>query len=85
MKKNQKPKTGMARLLQLAATKKPLMISSVLLSALASVASFIPYLAIYLIVREILGVWPNTDALNTAQLFRYGWYAFGGVVLNILL
>ncbi|MDL2206694.1 hypothetical protein LJC33_07285 [Eubacteriales bacterium OttesenSCG-928-N13] len=53
MNKQRKPKTGMARLLELAATKKPLMICSVILSALASVASFIPYLAIYQIVREI--------------------------------
>jgi len=29
-----KPKTGMARLMELAATKKPLMVSSVILSAL---------------------------------------------------
>ena len=85
MKENSKPKTGMARLLQLAATKKPLMIGSVILSSLASVASFIPYLAIYYIVREILGVWPDAAALDTARLVRYGWLAFGGVVLNILL
>lgn len=75
----------MARLMQLAATKKPLMIGSVILSSLASVASFIPYLAIYWIVREILLVWPDTSALDTKALFTYGWTAFGGVVLNILL
>lgn len=85
MSKKNMPKTGMARLLQLAATKKPLMISSVVLSSLASIASFVPYIAIYYIVREILTVWPDTSALNTSLLFRYGWYAFGGVVSNILL
>lgn len=84
-KKERKPKTGMARLLQLAATKKPLMIGSIVLSSLTSIASFIPYLSIYLVVREILGVWPNTAALDTTLLFRYGWYAFGGTALNILL
>lgn len=80
-----KPKTGMARLMELAATKKPLMFGSVILSALASVASFIPYIAIYMIIREILTVWPDTAAMNTALLLHYGWYAFGGVALNILL
>jgi hypothetical protein len=40
--KTEKPKTGMARLMELAATKKPLVIVSVVLSALAAVASFIP-------------------------------------------
>ena len=38
-------KTGMARLLELAATKKPLIILSAILSAMASVVSFAPYVA----------------------------------------
>ncbi|MFV0351857.1 MAG: ABC transporter ATP-binding protein [Oscillospiraceae bacterium] len=85
MAKEKAQKTGMARLLQLAATKKPLIITSVIFSVLASVASFIPYVAIYFIIRQILGVWPNVGALDTQLVIRYGWYAFGGVVLNILL
>ena len=84
-KKERKPKKGMARLLELAATKKPLMLGAVSLSALASIVSFIPYIAIYFIVREVLSIWPDTAALNTSLLYRYGWYAFGGTVANILL
>lgn len=78
-------KTGMARLMELAATKKGLIIPAVILSALASIAGFIPYIMIYLIVREILGVWPDFAALDAATVIRLGWYAFGGVALNILL
>jgi len=85
MKQKNNPKTGIARLLELAATKKPLMIGSVILSSLASVASFIPYIAIYFMVREILSVWPDVGELNAALAIRYGGLAFGGVVLNILL
>ena len=85
MNQEGKQKTGMARLLQLAATKKPLMIGAILLSCLASVASFIPYVAIYLAVQEILSVWPDLGSLNTSLIFQYGWLAFGGVALNILL
>jgi ATP-binding cassette subfamily B protein IrtA len=85
MKSGKKKKTGTARLLELAATKKPLVAGSLILSALASVVSFVPYIAIYLIVREILGALPNMAALNTALLIRYGWLAFAGVVGNILL
>jgi len=80
-----KQKTGMARLMELAATKKPLMIGSVILSALASVASFIPYIAIYLIVREIIGVYPDIAKLDAGHVINYGWLAFGGVAGNILL
>ncbi|MFT3982786.1 MAG: ABC transporter ATP-binding protein [Lachnospiraceae bacterium] len=85
MKQENGIKTGMARLLELAATKKPLMISSVILSSLASVASFIPYVSIYLMVKELLQVWPNADALDPGIAVYYGGLAFGGVVLNILL
>lgn len=85
MKEKTNPKTGMARLIQLAATKKPLVIGSVILSSLASVVSFIPYVAIYMAVREILDTLPDLSALNGGKLIQFGWMAFAGVVGNILL
>lgn len=63
--KGQEPKTGMARLIELASINKFHMVMSLILSALASIASFIPYLAIYFIIKEILAVWPNTATLNS--------------------
>ncbi|ROR23947.1 ATP-binding cassette subfamily B protein [Mobilisporobacter senegalensis] len=80
-----KPKTGMARLMELAATKKPLMIASVILSGLASVASFIPHIAIYFVVREIMGIFPEFGNLDLERTVGFGWLAFGGILLNILL
>lgn len=89
MKKNsggeQSQKIGSARLLELATTKKPLIISAGVLSALASVVSFVPFIAIYYIVREIVGVYPSFDLLDSAKVIRLGWLAFGGVIGNILL
>lgn len=78
----QQPKTGMARMMQLAMTKKPLVVASVILSSLAAVASFIPYIAIYFIIRQILSVYPNLSALGENGLFSYGWMALGGVAAN---
>lgn len=78
-------KNGTARLLEIAATKKPLVICSVILSALASIVSFVPYIAIYLVVREILAVWPALEAIDSVMVIRYGFLAFGGAVGNILL
>lgn len=78
-------KTGTARLLQLAATKKLLIIGAVFLSALAALVSFIPYLAMYRVIQEILGVLPDMDRLDAPLLIFYGWLAFGGVVGNIVL
>lgn len=83
--KSAKPKKGMARLLELAATKKPLMIASAILSALASVVSFVPFIAIYYIVREIMSVYPDFSALDVQRTIGFGWAAFGGVLGNILL
>ena len=79
------PKKGVARLLEIAAIKKPLVITSAVLSALASVASFIPYIAIYYIVSQILAAYPGFEALDTAGLIRLGWLALGGILLNIAL
>nr|WP_243186771.1 ABC transporter ATP-binding protein [Clostridium intestinale] len=85
VEKNIKQKTGVARLLELATTKKPLMISSVILSALASIASFVPYIAIYYIISEIMGSYPNFNSLDVEKTLNFGWIAFGGIILNILL
>lgn len=83
-KKTQKP-SGLRRMLQLAGTKKGLIIPSVILSALASVASFVPYLCIYFIIVEITKVYPHFDAEHSAAIIRWGWIAFGGVAANVVL
>jgi len=79
------PKKGMARLLEIAAIKKPLVITSAVLSALASIASFIPYIAIYYIISQILAAYPSYATLDAAYLIRLGWLALGGIILNIVL
>lgn len=84
-KSDVKPKSGMARLMELAATKKPLVIGSAILSALASVVSFVPYIAIYYIVAEIISVYPDFSKLDVSKTIGFGWIAFGGVLGNILL
>lgn len=85
MKKKIKPRSGMARLMELAATKKPLMIGSVILSAFASIASFIPHIAIYFIVREVMSAYPDFGNLDVQKTIGFGWIAFGGILGNILL
>ncbi|MGI6663960.1 MAG: ABC transporter ATP-binding protein [Christensenellaceae bacterium] len=84
-KREAKKKTGTARLMEIASTKKGLMIGAVILSALASIVSFVPYISIYYIVRELLAALPDMASLNSALMIRYGWIAFGGVAGNILL
>ena len=49
-----KPKKGLPRLIELAMTQKAPMVGGMILSALATIASFLPYLAIYFIFQEIV-------------------------------
>lgn len=65
--------------------KKPLVWSSLALSAMASVVSFVPYLAMYRVVQELLNSLPDIVAADSAYLIRCGWIAFFGAVGNILL
>ncbi|MDR0370553.1 MAG: ABC transporter ATP-binding protein/permease [Prevotellaceae bacterium] len=84
-KKTKQPKTGLARLWEFAMMKKPLVFGSLILSAIASVVSFVPYIAIYRVVSELLNSLPDIAGADTALLIRYGWIAFFGAVGNILL
>ena len=84
-KQTEYPKKGISRLLEIAAIKKPLVVTSAVLSALASVASFIPYVAIYYIISQILAAYPSFVGLDAANLIRLGWLALGGILLNIAL
>lgn len=83
--KTEKPKIGMARLMELAAAKKPLIICSAVLSALASIVSFVPFIAMYYIIREIMGVYPDFSSLDVQKTIGLGCIALGGVVGNVLL
>lgn len=80
-----KPKKGLARLMELAMTHKASMAGGMALSALATIASFLPYLAIYCIIQEIVGAYPDFGALDVPKVLGYGGMALGGVLLNVLL
>lgn len=83
--KQVKPKTGLARCMELASNKKGLIFISAILSSLASIASFIPYIAVYFIIRSILQVYPNLNSLDVNEVIGYGWLALDGIIANILL
>ncbi|MDR0684722.1 MAG: ABC transporter ATP-binding protein/permease [Spirochaetaceae bacterium] len=79
-----KQKQGFARLWELAMMKKPLVIVSLILSALASVVSFVPYLCIYRVIYGII-LSLSGENLDAARLISYGWIAVAGAGGNILL
>lgn len=83
--KKTKSKTGLARCMELASDRKGLIFLSALLSSLAAIASFIPYIAVYFMIREILNVFHDLVQLDMGRIMNYGWLALAGIVANILL
>jgi ATP-binding cassette subfamily B protein len=69
MKKTDIRKTGMARLMELAFTKKLLISASALLAAASAVTSFFPYIAIYRIIRELALHMRDLSALDDTYIF----------------
>ena len=56
---------------------------SMALSVLSSVCSFVPFVAIYLVVADVVAVYPDFAALDAARMADLGWMALGGVAGNI--
>ena len=83
-KKQPKAKTGLARCLELASGHKGLVFLSGFLAALAAICSFVPYLSIYYIIREILFVYPDMSLLNVSTISTWGWLALAGILGNIV-
>lgn len=84
MAEEKKAKSGMPRLFELAADHKGLLTASGILAALAAAASFIPYLAVYLIVRDVIAVYPDFTKLDTGTVIGYGFLAIAGIVADAL-
>lgn len=70
--------------MELAEKRKPLVLLSGVLSSLAAVFSFLPYLAIYWVIREILTVYPSLDLLDGGKVSRFAGFAMLGIAGNLL-
>ncbi|MDR2634037.1 MAG: ABC transporter ATP-binding protein/permease [Treponema sp.] len=79
------PKKGMSRLFELAGTHKGLIVLSGVLAVLSSAASFVPYLAVYVLIRELIGVFPDFARLDAARVMSCGVLALIGVFATVLL
>ena len=83
--KGAKPKTGLDRCMELASDRKGVIILAAVLSSLAAIASFIPYIGVYFMIRSIIGVFPDLGRLDMGRVMSYGWMALAGILANILL
>ncbi len=80
---NEKKKNNLALLLEYAGNYKALTFLGMILSAIAMVAGMLPYICIWLVLRELIAVAP--DWSQAVNITRYGWMAFlsafGGIVI----
>lgn len=68
--------TAVSRLWELAFTYKILIIFSCFFSILSTIATFLPFIAVYFIVYELIVSISNHTPLNVELVINYGWLAF---------
>ena len=71
--KETKPKTGLARCMELASDRKVLVFLAAVLSA------------VYFMIRSIISAFPDLGQLDMGKVMSYGWMALAGIIANILL
>lgn len=77
-----KPKEGLARLLEIAGAKKGLVITACVLSVLSTLTSFIPFICIYWIIRELLASGADLARADAGLIRSYGWQALWATVVS---
>ncbi|HWR40852.1 MAG TPA: ABC transporter ATP-binding protein [Patescibacteria group bacterium] len=80
----QSQKTGIPRLLQFAGKCKYLIVLSCILSSISAVFMLLPFVCIWLVVREVLTAAPEMAALNLSRLEVYGWWAVAFALAGFL-
>ncbi|WP_329886441.1 ABC transporter ATP-binding protein [Pseudoramibacter faecis] len=77
-------KSGMSHIFELASDHKGLLAVSGVLAALASIASFAPYVAVYYIIRDVISAYPEFTKLNVESVLGYGMIAVIGIASDVL-
>ena len=81
-----KSKTGLARLIEIAGAKKWWLFGSMILAVLATLVQFAPTIIVYRIIRELAAHATDLSGVDRALLWRQGWISLGAVgVFGVLL
>jgi ATP-binding cassette, subfamily B, bacterial IrtA/YbtP len=79
--KRRKRKTGIPRLIEIAGTKKWWLIGSMIIAIGASVAQFVPYVAVYMIIKELAAHAADVRLLDSDLIWRWGFISLGAIFL----
>lgn len=80
--KGRKP-GALSRCLRFAGRRKPLVFASMALAVLSAAASFVPYVAIYFMIRDAVEVYPNLAAVDVSAMTGYADLAVAGIVVDV--
>lgn len=80
--KGRKP-GALSRCLRFAGRRKPLVFASMALAVLSAAASFVPYVAIYFMIRDAVEVYPNLAAVDVSAMTGYAGLAVAGIVVDV--
>ena len=73
----------LSRCLRFAGRRKPLVFASMALAVLSAAASFVPYVAIYFMIKDAVGVYPNLAAVDVSAMTGYAGLAVAGIVVDV--
>ena len=74
---------SLSRILDFAGTRRPLVIIGCLLVAVSMVFTMVPYVYIWLVVRDLVAVAPDWE--RATSIAGYGWSAFWFSVVGIMV
>ena len=77
--KKEKRKTGIARLLEIAGTKKWWLFGSMFLGVMATIAQFVPFICVYLIIEELAKHATNLSAIDSDYVFLLGFISLAAI------
>ena len=73
-KSSSKQKSPLSRLLDFAGAYRSLTFVGLFLSAVAQICGMVPYLCVYLVLKDLIFAAPNFSEASSVS--RYGWIAF---------
>ena len=72
-----KRKTGLARLIEIAGTKRWLLIGAMLLAVITAIVQFVPIIAVYNILIELAKYALDPSLIDKAYIWQWGYIALG--------
>ena len=83
--RNPAKQQAIKRLLSYAGSSKGLLPLSLVLSALSALVSFVPYIMVFFVMRDVISAVAAKEAVNAAALTRYGLWAVGSAAAGFVL